>query len=111
MDNRNNKSIRIGDVLQELGYIGEEEIEKALAYQKEHKNIRMGGALIALDFITESQMLEALSERMHYPLLSVSEIAVDEKALKLLPAAIAEKYTILPYQVKEDVLFVLVNDP
>lgn len=111
MDNRNNKSIRIGDVLQELGYIGEEEIEKALAYQKEHKNIRMGGALIALDLITESQMLEALSERMHYPLLSVSEIAVDEKALKLLPAAIAEKYTILPYQVKEDVLFVLVNDP
>lgn len=111
MDNRNNKSIRIGDVLQELGYIGEEEIEKALAFQKEHKNIRMGGALIALDLITESQMLEALSERMHYPLLSVSEIAVDEKALKLLPAAIAEKYTILPYQVKEDVLFVLVNDP
>ena len=60
MEMRSNKNIRIGDVLQELGYINEDQINQAVAYQKENKGVRLGAALIALGFITEKQMLEAL---------------------------------------------------
>ena len=35
MEMRSNKNIRIGDVLQELGYINEDQINQAVAYQKE----------------------------------------------------------------------------
>ena len=52
MEMRTNKNIRIGDVLQELGYIDETQINQAIEYQKENKGVRLGGALIALGFIT-----------------------------------------------------------
>ena len=42
MEMRSNKNIRIGDVLQELGYINEDQINQAVAYQKENKGVRLG---------------------------------------------------------------------
>ena len=56
MEIRNNKNIRIGEVLQELGYITDEQVNQAIAYQKEHKGVRLGGALIAMGFITEKEL-------------------------------------------------------
>ena len=44
MDN-NIRNVRIGDVLKEYGYVTEEQIDAALAYQKEHKGVRLGAAL------------------------------------------------------------------
>ena len=44
MEMRSNKNIRIGDVLQELGYINEDQINQAVAYQKENKGVRLGAA-------------------------------------------------------------------
>ena len=44
MDN-NIRNVRIGDVLKEYGYVTEEQISAALAYQKEHKGVRLGAAL------------------------------------------------------------------
>ena len=39
------KPLRLGDILQELGYINAEQITAALAYQKEHRDLRLGQAL------------------------------------------------------------------
>ena len=64
MDARNNRNIRIGDVLKEFGYVTDEQVGEAIAYQKEHEGVRLGGALIALNYITERQMLEALGQRL-----------------------------------------------
>ena len=56
MEIRNNKNIRIGEVLKDLGYVTDEQVGEAIAYQKEHKGLRLGGALIEMGFITEKQM-------------------------------------------------------
>ena len=52
MDIKTNRNIRIGDVLKEFGYVTEEQIGEAIAYQKSHEGVRMGGALIELGYIT-----------------------------------------------------------
>ena len=39
------KNIRLGDVLIEFGYITPEQLNAALAYQKEHRDLRVGQAL------------------------------------------------------------------
>lgn len=41
MEIKNNKNIRIGEVLQEFGYVTDAQIEQAIAYQKEHKGVRL----------------------------------------------------------------------
>ncbi len=111
MEIRNNKNIRIGEVLQELGYVTDEQIGEAIAYQKEHKGVRLGGALIAMNFITEQQMLEALASRLDCDYVNISDVTIDVKAVELIPKMLAEKYCMLGYKIVDGVLWLLVNDP
>ena len=111
MEIRNSKNIRIGEVLQELGYITDEQVNQAIAYQKENKGVRLGGALIALGFITEKQMLEALASRLNLEFVNISDVTVDVKAVELIPKMMAEKYCMLGYKIVDGVLWLLVNDP
>ncbi|MGN0151307.1 MAG: GspE/PulE family protein [Wujia sp.] len=111
MEMRNNKNIRIGDVLQELGYINDDQIGRAIAYQKENKGVRLGGALIALGFITEKQMLEALGRRLNYDVVNVSDLTVDIKAVEMIPKVLAEKYNMMGYKIEDGVYYIIVDDP
>ena len=40
-----NTNLRIGDVLKEKGYVTDEQMNQALAYQKEHRDMRVGQIL------------------------------------------------------------------
>lgn len=111
MEIRNNKNIRIGEVLQELGYVTDEQIGQAIAYQKENKGVRLGGALIAMNFITEKQMLEALASRLDCDFVNISDLNIDVKAVELIPRVLAEKYCMMGYKVVDGTLWLLVNDP
>ena len=111
MEARNNKNIRIGDVLQELGYVNDEQVGQAIAYQKENKGVRLGGALIALGFITEKQMLEALAKRLNYDMVNVSDLSVNIEAVEMIPRMLAEKYCMMGYKIVDNVYYILVNDP
>lgn len=111
MELRKNQNIRIGDVLQEFGYVNADQIEQAIAYQKEHKGVRMGGALIELGIITERQMLEALARRLDYVLVNVSDVSVNIETVEKIPRVIAEKYCMMGYKEEDGVMYLLVNDP
>lgn len=111
MEVRKNQNIRIGEVLQEFGYVNEEQIQQAINYQKENKGVRMGDALILLNIITEKQMLEALARRLNYELVNISDITIDIKAVELIPKVLADKYCMMGYKVVDNTLFLLVNDP
>lgn len=111
MEMRKNQNIRIGDVLLEFGYVNDNQITDAIAYQKEHEGVRLGGALIALGYITEHQMLEALGRRLNYEVLDVSALSVDVKAVEMIPKVLADKYTMMGYRAEEGNFYLLVNDP
>lgn len=64
-------NLRIGEVLMERNYITKEQMEQALAYQKEHREKRVGQILIELGFVTEAQVLEALAARLGLEIVSI----------------------------------------
>lgn len=111
MEMRSNKNIRIGDVLQELGYINEDQINQAIAYQKENKGVRLGGALINLGFITEKQVLEALGKRLDYDVVNIGELSVDINAVEMIPKVLAEKYNMIGYRIEDGTYYLVVDDP
>ncbi|MCR4649232.1 MAG: Flp pilus assembly complex ATPase component TadA [Lachnospiraceae bacterium] len=111
MDFKNTRNIRIGDVLKEFGYVTDDQIGDAIAYQKSHEGVRMGSALIELGYITEHQMLEALGQRLQYRLVNVSDLTFDVTAVEMIPNTLAEKYGILAYKVEDGLLYILTNDP
>lgn len=112
MDSVNSfRNVRIGDVLKEYGYVTDEQVGKALEYQKEHKGIRLGGALIELGYITESQMLEALAARLDLKIGDVSQMHIDMEAVQKIPVEMAQRYRMMGVQIQGDTLIVLTNDP
>ncbi len=111
MDSGSIKKLRLGDTLIEMGYITEDQLMQALAYQKEHKGEKIGSILISLGFITELQMIGAFAERLDLQVVDISQVRVDVKAVELVPEQLAEKYLMLPVAVENEHLVLVVNDP
>lgn len=105
------KNIRIGDVLQEYGYVTSKQIDDALAYQKQNKGKRLGEILIELGFISEKQMLQALAERLNLKSIDIGSSDVSIEAVEIIPQQLAQKYHILAIASDGQVLKVVANDP
>lgn len=105
------KSLPIGEVLKEYGYINEEQLQIALAAQKKDRSKRLGEHLIDLGFVSERQMLEALSDKLAEPLVSLDAIEFDINATKRIPKAMAQKYNVIAYAIEGDNLTVATSDP
>ena len=105
------KNLRIGEVLEEKGYVTAEQMTQALAYQKEHREKRVGQILMELGFVTEKQVLEALASKLHLEIVEVSQMNVDLSAVAMINKTLAEKNLLLPYRLSGKVLGVITNDP
>lgn len=104
-------NLRIGEILTEKGYVTEEQIGQALAYQKEHCDMRVGQILMELGFVTEMQVLEALADRLHVDIVEVAQLSVDISAVSMVEKSLAEKNLILPIQEKNHTMTIVTNDP
>lgn len=106
------KRIPIGEVLKEYGYITEEQLQQALAYQKENKGKRLGKIMIELQFVTEGQMLEALARRLELQVVDLSGIQIDLKAVAMIPRQVAQKYSLIPIKLNDaHTMTIAMNDP
>lgn len=75
------RTARLDRILIRLGYVDEDQITRALAFQRTHGG-RMGMHLVQMGAINESQLAEALAEQFALPWSPVGE---EEVALELLP--------------------------
>ncbi len=104
-------NLRIGEVLMERGYITSDQMDKALAYQKEHRDKRVGQILIELGFVTESQVLEALAQRLGLDIVAIGSLTPDLTATALIPRELAERQSLLAVGFEGEQLVVVTNDP
>lgn len=109
----NIKNVPIGELLKESGYITDEQVGQALAYQKENKDkgMRLGAILIELGFVTEQQTLEALAMRFGLEIVDLNGYSVNIDAVSKIPQQLAKKYNMLAIDQNENVLLVVTNDP
>lgn len=105
------KNIRLGEVLTDAGIISQQQLEKALAYQKEHRDLRIGQALMALGYVTQRQVLQALARRLELEMVDLAQQTAEGAALELVPQALAAKYCVLPLRRRGSVLTVATDDP
>ena len=105
------KNIRIGDILIKAGFIKEEQLQEALAYQKVDKSKRLGAILVDYGYVTEAQLLEALSKRLNVLVLDLNDTVIDLEAAGKIPQNIAFKYTLIPISEENNHLVVAMNDP
>lgn len=72
----NNKWLYLGDILKGRELINDDQITKALLYQKE-KGGRLGEALIELNFVSERDLKECLSSQLNIPFVHLDSVSVD----------------------------------
>lgn len=104
-------NLRIGDILVEKGYVTPDQMNQALAWQKEHRDKRVGQILMELGFVSESQVLDALASRLHLNIVDVAQLSVDLQAVGKVSREVCEKNLILPVSLQGRNMEIVTNDP
>src|SRR5262249_21123024 len=100
---------RIGDVLLESGQITEQDLNRALAIQKE-KKVRLGEALLQTN-IAKTNIAKAIEEVQGVPFIECPDYIASD-VLGTVPRAIAIRCCALPLKVVNDrILIVALADP
>lgn len=101
---------RLGELLLKENLITEEQLKQALEFQKSN-GLRLGSALIKLGLVSEEEIAMVLSKQFGYPSINISKFEVDPEVIKLIPAELARKYTLLPLHRMGHLLTVAMADP
>ncbi|MHC4977362.1 MAG: GspE/PulE family protein, partial [Planctomycetota bacterium] len=106
------RPMQIGRLLEENGLVSEQQIQQALAFQKERGNRKLlGEVLIELGFVTEEQVAECLAQAHDLPFAAVGPGACDPMVIDRLPKDFVEKQNVLPMFCVNDTLTVAVHEP
>ena len=101
---------RFGQALLSAGKIDKTQLKEALQYQKDHGG-RLGTALVQLNFLQETELTDFLAKHFGVPAVDLSNMEIDENVIKIIPADIARKYTVLPVSKAGAKVTLAMNDP
>lgn len=101
---------RLGDLLLSLGLITDEQLNTALANQKNTKK-RLGQELIDEGIISETQFIEALKLQLGIEFVDLSKISIPAELANVLPKNIAKKFSLVPVRVSKNTLYIAMADP
>ncbi|MBZ5563668.1 MAG: type II secretion system ATPase GspE [Acidobacteriia bacterium] len=100
----------LGQLLVARGVLPKDDLEKALALQRERKD-RIGKILIDLGFISHQDLYSALSEQLGIPRIDAAELRdVPEEAAKLSPGFL-KQFLLFPYRVENGTMLLAMADP
>ena len=101
----------LGQILKEMGYVTQEQIEIALAVQKLDKTKKIGEILEELAFVSPKEIAEALSKQFGRPYINLLDVQPSEEALKLIDQNLANRLEVMPIRITGKILFVALLDP
>ena len=103
---------QLGQLLLARGVVTDEQIETALAEQKDkgHRKL-LGELLVEMGYCTDNQIASALAEAYGVPYAQISPKICDPKAVEILPREFLEAHIVLPLFKVHDVLTVAVSEP
>jgi type IV pilus assembly protein PilB len=101
---------RLGELLEELGYLSREQLEVALEVQKLNGK-SLGSLLVELSFISPQELAQAIAKQAGKEFADLTLYTPSFEALKLVDKATALQLEILPLDVKEGRIVVAVSDP
>ncbi len=107
------KKIRIGDVLIAAGAITEEQLQEALAYQKENGG-KLGNVLVDLGFISDQILITLLTQQLGIDYISLKGAKIEDSVVHLVPEPMIAKYRVMPVEIDPDnpnILKVAMSDP
>ena len=100
---------RLGDRLLDAGLISSEQLNLALLEQKRAGGL-LGKVLQDLGFVTEQEVSAFLAQSSEAETVDIDSVEIDPKALQLLPREQCEDHLVLPLGFEDDQLVVAMAD-
>ncbi len=101
---------RLGEVLQELGYLSEDQLEVALEVQKLNGK-SLGSLLVDLSFVSPQELAQAIAHQAGKEFVDLSVYSPSLEALKIIDKNTARQLEILPLDIDGSKVKVVVSDP
>jgi len=95
---------KLGEILLDQGSITVGELERALVRQP--VGVRLGEHLVKLGYLSEEKLYEALSLQHNLPAGRPEEDAISPDATRTIPADLARRWKVLPFNVVAGQLYV-----
>ncbi len=100
----------IGELLVKSGIITEDQLNEALAIQKEN-NKRLGEILIELGYLKPKDLIWLLSEQASMPFIELKPEILDSKLIRSFPENFLYNYCIIPLYEIEGKLYIAIGNP
>jgi general secretion pathway protein E len=101
---------KIGEILLEMGFITNEDIERVLEVQRSEGQARRFGEILVNGEVSEDVVYKGLSAQFNMPLLEMKDFPEDI-ALEKISFSFLEKNLILPIELKDNTLKIAIGDP
>ncbi|MCE2900721.1 MAG: GspE/PulE family protein [Gemmatimonas sp.] len=102
---------RLGDLLVQEGLLTREGLAKALKEQDANPGQRLGLIIVKMGLVPETAVVRLLARQFRMPAVDLSRFEADPRLLKLIPADLATKHTVLPLKRDGRSLTVAIADP
>ena len=103
-------AVRIGELLLKEQRITAAQLDEALEHQKANGG-KLGYNLVKLGFAKDEELASLLSRQYGVPSINLSQFDIDAGVIKLVPAATAQKYEIVPVSRVGSTLTIAMSDP
>ena len=103
--------VRIGDILVSAGLVTREQVDNALAIQKNGKGKKIGDILIEKGLITEEDLLNALATKFRLRMVDLTQVTPSRETLNILPKDIINRLKVFPLESSSRHLVVATSSP
>jgi type IV pilus assembly protein PilB len=102
---------RIGQILVDLGFITESQLEMVLEEQKQHKGELLGQVAIRMGLINDDQLAQALAEQFNLQVVQLNELVIPPEVLNRITEPMAQLYKIIPVAFHDNTLTIAMCEP
>ena len=102
---------RIGQILVDLGYISDEQLELIVDEQEQRPGQLLGQVAMDLGLINDEQLAQALGEQLSLRTVALADLTIEPEVLAMVTEPMAQMYRIVPTEFDGDTLTVAMCDP
>jgi type IV pilus assembly protein PilB len=103
-------ALKLGELLLKAQLINQQQLTKALEEQKTSGG-KLGEILQRLGYVTEDDIIECLSHQFGVPSINLRHFEIDPNVAKIIPVDLARKYNVIPVNKTGATLTLAMTDP
>jgi type IV pilus assembly protein PilB len=102
---------RIGQILVDLGYISDDQLELLLEEHQQRPGELIGRVAMNMGLVTDDQLANALAEQMGLKVVCIADLTIPQDVLSYVTEPMAQLYRIIPISFRDNTLTIAMSEP